>query len=381
MNHNNIPLSLYIHIPWCISKCPYCDFNSYQLTTPFPEQQYLTALIADLTNDLAKVANRQLVSIFLGGGTPSLLSSSGISQLLTTITTMLPIDKNLEITVEANPATLEHNSLLAYKAAGITRISLGAQSFQEAKLKALGRIHSSKDIFIAIEKILATGFNNFNLDLMYNLPHQTIADAIFDLETAIYCQPQHISWYELTIEANTPFAKKFIKQPDEDTSATIQQQGYLCLQQANFQRYEISAFAKPLAQCRHNLNYWEFGDYLGIGAGAHSKITNPSKQIIYRTQKKANPKAYLASTTSFIAKESCLSSQQLPVEFMLNALRLTQGFDIALFEKRTNLPLTYIDAILEKAVTKGLLTKSTTKITPTVLGSKFLNDLLQLFIL
>jgi oxygen-independent coproporphyrinogen-3 oxidase len=272
--------------------------------------------------------------------------------------------------------------LLSYKHAGITRISLGVQSFQDEKLKALGRIHSTKEIYSALEKIINVGFNSFNIDLIYNLPKQSLADAIFDLQTAISFSPKHISWYELTIEPKTLFARKNINQPSEETSLQIQEQGQALLQQAGFIQYEISAFAKPLYECLHNINYWQFGDYLGIGAGAHSKITDYVTGIIYRTIKKQAPRAYLNSKQNFIAKEEILSPKQIPLEFMLNALRLTNGFEKKkkLYQERTNLPLTNINVILEKASNLELLHLTSEKIIPTTLGNRFLNDLLQLFV-
>ena len=367
-------------MPWCIKKCPYCDFNSYQLTTTLPEQEYISSLIADLKNDLPKVPQRKLSSIFLGGGTPSLFSAQGLNQLLTTIDSIIAIEPTAEITLEANPSTLEQKYLLDYKQAGITRISLGAQSFQASKLQALGRIHSTKEIFAALDKINNAGFNSFNIDLMYNLPEQSITDAIFDLKTAISFAPKHISWYELTIEPKTLFAKAHINQPNEDISVQIQEQGQLLLQRSGLNQYEISAFAKPQYECLHNINYWKFGDYLGIGAGAHSKITDYNTRTIYRAIKKQAPQSYLNSRQNFIAEENFLTSQQIPLEFMLNALRLTNGFEKTLFQERTNLPLAKLNAILEKAINMGLLNITQEKIMPTTLGKRFLNDILQLFI-
>lgn len=379
-NDNTIPLSLYIHTPWCIKKCPYCDFNSYQLTTILPEQEYIAALLADLKHDLDKVQGRQLVSIFFGGGTPSLFSATSVSYLLENINLLIPFASKIEITLEVNPATIEQKHLLAYKQAGITRISLGAQSFQPQKLQALERIHSTSEIFSALEKIQQANFTAFNIDLMYGLPGQTVADALFDLTTAIACQPQHLSWYELTLEPGTAFYTSKIKLPTENVRLQMQEQGLNLLQQNNFTRYEISAFATAHHQCQHNLNYWEFGDYLGIGAGAHSKTTDLVTRQICRTAKKPSPKAYLADPNSFIAEANILAAKEIPFEFMLNTLRLPNGFNKALFQERTNLPLASINAMLEKAKNMGLLTITAQKIMPTPHGTMFLNDLLQLFI-
>lgn len=376
---NNIPFSIYIHMPWCLKKCPYCDFNSYPLLKALPEAEYTAALIKDLQNELPKMQNRSLASIFFGGGTPSLFSATSISNLLTVIDKSVPIANNLEITLEANPSTIEQKYLTSYKHAGITRISLGAQSFQDYKLKALGRIHTSREIFSSIEKIKQTDFSSFNVDLMYNLPNQDIDDALYDLQTALSFAPNHISWYELTIEPETPFAKMNIRQLNEDTSLQIQEQGQLFLQQAGLRQYEVSAYAKPQYECSHNLNYWEFGDYLGIGAGAHSKITDPTTNIIYRTIKIAMPESYLNNQQNFIAEHKVLTSSQIIMEFMLNALRLTEGFAKSLFQSRTNLPLETINAILEKAEADGLLIITSEKIIPTALGKRFLNNLVQLF--
>jgi oxygen-independent coproporphyrinogen-3 oxidase len=374
-----IPLSLYIHIPWCLKKCPYCDFNSYPLLATLPEQEYTTALITDLRNDLPKVSQKKISSIFFGGGTPSLFSAQSIERLLTTIDTMLPIDVNAEITLEVNPSTLEQKYLSAYKQAGITRISLGVQSFQDTKLQTLGRIHTTNETKSALEKIHDAAFTSLNIDLMHNLPGQNIDDALFDLQTAISFSPKHISWYELTIEPKTEFGKKLIKQLPEETCTQIQEQGLDLLQQAGFKQYEISAFALPTFECLHNLNYWQFGDYLGIGAGAHSKITNPFTKKIYRSIKQPFPQMYLNRRKSFTIKENILATQQIPVEFMLNVLRLTNGFTKNLFQERTNLSLSSIHAILKKASNMGLLNITPEKIIPTMLGHRFLNDLLQMF--
>jgi oxygen-independent coproporphyrinogen-3 oxidase len=375
-----IPLSLYIHLPWCLKKCPYCDFNSYQVANAIPEQEYLTALLADFTNDLNFVQDRQLSSIFFGGGTPSLFSAQWINTLLAKINSLVAFAQNIEITLEVNPATVEQKYLRDYKQAGITRISLGAQSFQDEKLQTIGRIHSSKEIFLAIEKIKQAAFSSFNIDLMFGLPEQTVSAAIADLQTAIACEPTHISWYELTIEPGTLFYKNKILLPDEDLCDQIQQQGTLLLQQAGFPQYEVSAFAKPPYECHHNINYWQFGDYLGIGAGAHGKITDLASYEICRTQKIKHPQAYLHGKQIFIETKTTLTTKQISLEFMLNTLRLTNGFPLALWQQRTNLPLANINAILEKAKDMNFIDITDNYLKPTLLGKKFLNEALQLFI-
>lgn len=380
-----LPLSLYIHLPWCVQKCPYCDFNSHVLQNNLPAQEYINALLADLTTDLPKIAGRNITSIFFGGGTPSLFLPKQIKLLLEQIQNIVPLQtKSIEITLEANPGTLEHSYLTDYVHAGINRISLGAQSFQDDKLQVLGRIHNSKHIGMAIAKLAACKFTNFNIDLMFGLPGQTQADAIYDLRTALSFKPAHMSWYQLTLEPNTTFYKRPPHLPDDDACWQMQQAGNALLQEHNYQQYEISAFAQSIAQrCQHNLNYWQFGDYLGIGAGAHSKITNIEQGCIKRFTKVKNPKTYLAATSnspSFIAEEIKLTPLQLPFEFMLNALRLTEGFSTDLFPSRTGLELNTIASMLKQAVAKGFITNENAQIQTTDLGKRFLNDVIQLFL-
>lgn len=409
-NYINIPLSLYIHTPWCIKKCPYCDFNSYKLNATLPEQEYIAALIADFANDICYVQGREIQTIFFGGGTPSLFSADAIYTLLHNLQGLVKFADDIEITLEANPATIEQKFLTAYKQAGITRISLGAQSFQNDKLKVLERIHTAKEILTAVEKVKQAKFKTFNIDLMYGLPAQTVDDAIYDLQTAIDCKPTHISWYELTLEPGTAFYNNNISLPAEDLRMHMQKQGIQLLADNGFERYEISAYAKPQHQCKHNLNYWQFGDYIGIGAGAHSKTTDLIANKIARRCKQKTPKEYLACNSistpapeltlglgqggelrfssvanhgeklaKFIVEEKILTAEELPFEFMLNALRLTQGFATNLFTTRTYLPTSNINAILKQAEQKGLLTLTAEKIIPTQLGALFLNDLVQLF--
>jgi len=287
-----LPLSLYIHIPWCIQKCPYCDFNSHALKEALPEDAYIQTLLRDLEEDLTLAQNRPLKSIFFGGGTPSLFSPKSIEKILTGVNAHLKFEPNIEITLEANPGTLEHKSFKAYKSAGINRVSLGAQSFQDEKLQALGRIHNAKNIANAINLIIEADLN-FNIDLMYGLPKQTIQDVLFDIRTALSFSPPHLSWYHLTIEPNTVFHHRPPPLPEHDTVYEMQTLGYQCLKDAGLKQYEVSAFAKPGFACQHNLNYWEFGDYLGIGAGAHSKITDLSTLEVKRFAKTRYPKSYL----------------------------------------------------------------------------------------
>ena len=345
-----------------------------------PEQEYISALAADLTNCIAAVQGREIQTIFFGGGTPSLFSAAAINTLLENISKLVNFSSNIEITLEANPATIEQKYLTAYKQAGITRVSIGAQSFQNDKLQVLERIHTSKEILLAVEKVQQAGFRSFNIDLMYGLPDQTLNDALYDLETAISCKPQHISWYELTLEPGTAFYANNIALPAEDLRLHMQEQGIARLDDAGFSRYEVSAYAQPGHQCRHNLNYWEFGDYLGIGAGAHAKSTNLITHDIYRSWKQKTPKEYLACKHNYVAEEKLLRQDELPFEFMLNALRLVNGFAKTLFTERTNLPNEKIDAILKQAEQRGLLQLSADRITPTKLGALFLNDVVQLFL-
>lgn len=404
-----IPLSLYIHLPWCIKKCPYCDFNSHQLQPQANANTfdfYIEALIADLTQSLPIIAGRSIQSIFFGGGTPSLFPAASIGKLLIQINNLTLLEDKAEITLEVNPGTLEHGNLRDYIDAGINRLSIGAQSFQDDKLQALGRIHSKQDITLALTKLKAMNFNNFNIDLMFGLPQQSVADALADLQQALQLQPAHISWYQLTLEPNTAFYHTSPQLPDEEQCWQIQQEGMQLLAANQFQQYEVSAFAQTAEQqSKHNLNYWTFGDYLGVGAGAHSKITDIPSGIIQRHSKIKHPRAYLAKYQSglndhggpnisnnpyalqqqhpqptFIATQEILVPQQIPFEFMLNALRLTEGFKKSLFTARTGLPLTTINATLDKAVELGLLVSGQHNITPTQFGKRFLNEIMQLFL-
>lgn len=374
-----IPLSLYIHIPWCVRKCPYCDFNSHSLQGKLPEQEYLDALLDDLKTDLPLVQNREIKSIFIGGGTPSLISPAGIEYLLTNTNTLLNFASNIEVTLEANPGTIEHHDFAEYKTAGINRVSLGAQSFNDQHLKILGRIHTSAEIIHAVEKLHTIDFRSFNIDLMHGLPNQTVEQAMLDLSTAIRLQAPHISWYQLTLEPNTVFYKYPPKLPSDELSWKIQTKGEALLAASGFEHYEVSAFAKAGHNCLHNLNYWSFGDYLGIGAGAHGKITDAVSGRITRTWKTRLPKDYLDPSKQYLAGNSTLNAAEIPAEYMLNQLRVNRPINLENFTATTGLPISSIVAILNTAETRGLVSLQDNLLTVTELGRRFLNDLLQLF--
>ncbi|MBI3222242.1 MAG: oxygen-independent coproporphyrinogen III oxidase-like protein [Nitrosomonadales bacterium] len=373
------PLSLYIHIPWCVRKCPYCDFNSHEARGTFPEQEYVAALIRDLELALPLIWGRKVYTVFFGGGTPSLLSGESIEQILRNVRMLLPLALDAEITLEANPGTVEADKFAAYRDAGVNRLSMGIQSFNDTHLQALGRIHSADEARRAIG-IAQQHFDNFNLDLMYALPNQTLEQALQDVQTALSFAPQHLSCYHLTLEPNTLFHRNPPALPDDELSSDMQQHIEQLLAASGYQHYETSAFAQPQRRAKHNLNYWKFGDYLGIGAGAHSKLSFPDK--IIRQVRYKQPQAYLQQ----VAKNAPLQSEQqvghgeLGFEFMLNALRLNEGFDSALFTERTSLPLIGIQRELAEAERRGLLTRDIQRIAPTQLGQRFLNDLLEIFL-
>ena len=375
-----IPLSLYIHIPWCIKKCPYCDFNSHQIQQELPEQLYIQALLKDLEQELAAIWGRRLESVFIGGGTPSVFSAEAIDQLLSGLRALLPMRPAMEITMEANPGTFEQKRFKAYREAGINRLSIGIQSFNPKHLKALGRIHNDEEAKNATLIAKQAGFDNFNLDLMFGLPQQSIAEALEDLQQAIDCQPTHISWYQLTLEPNTLFHHAPPPLPNDEILWEMQQQGQTILQQAGFEQYEVSAYARHQQRCRHNLNYWQFGDYVGIGAGAHGKITAPDGSI-QRYSKYRQPKQYMQQILSNNARSSTqqLKREEIPFEFMMNALRLKQGIERDLFTQRTHLELSIIRPQLEKAIQKGLLIKDKQRLATTVKGWNFLNNSIELF--
>ncbi|MGB6977214.1 MAG: radical SAM family heme chaperone HemW [Gammaproteobacteria bacterium] len=374
-----IPLALYIHLPWCVRKCPYCDFNSHALRQTLPEEAYVTALLRDLQQDLPYAQGRSITSIFFGGGTPSLFSPQALDCLLQALQKRLPLVEDVEITLEANPGTVEQQRFRGFRAVGINRISLGIQSFQDEKLRALGRIHGGQEAIKAVAAAQQAGFTNYNLDLMYGLPGQTVEDAVYDLATAMALQPTHLSWYQLTLEPNTLFYQQPPLLPDEETIWAIQQQGQQDLAAQNYFSYEVSAYGQPDYMCRHNCNYWQFGDYLGIGAGAHSKITDLKTREIKRFSKIKHPKDYL-SATNFIIETREVKPEELPLEFLMNALRLQQPVTRKLFEERTGLSYEILKPNLQKAVTKGLINWDEEKMIVTEQGKLFLNDLVGLFL-
>jgi oxygen-independent coproporphyrinogen-3 oxidase len=373
------PLSLYVHFPWCVKKCPYCDFNSHEVKNQFDESAYLSAVRADLEAALPLIWGRKIYTVFIGGGTPSLMSAAGLDRLLSDIRTLLPIDSAAEITMEANPGTFEAEKFKQYRVSGVNRLSIGIQSFNSKHLSALGRIHNGDEARRAIA-IAQENFENFNLDLMFALPGQSLQESIADLQTALSFDPNHLSLYHLTLEPNTYFAKFPPAIPDDDLSAEMQEQIQVSMADAGYQHYEVSAFAKPNHASRHNLNYWNFGDYLGVGAGAHSKLSFPNR--IIRQVRHKQPKAYMeaASLGNAIQESHEITKDALPFEFMLNALRLNQGFDTGLFYERTGLLINSIEGVLNQAETRGLIERDHLRIQPTELGRRFLNDLQELFL-
>jgi len=380
--HAPPPLALYIHFPWCLRKCPYCDFNSHAVTGPLPEQRYLAALLADLEQELPAVAGRPVTSIFIGGGTPSLLSGDGVVWLLAALRNRLPLPPDIEITLEANPGTVDRTRFTDYRAAGINRLSLGVQSFNDQLLSRIGRIHTGSEAQVAVEAAQAAGFTNLNLDLMFGLPDQSPREAAADLTQALALEPTHLSRYQLTLEPHTPFHHRPPPLPDEEALWRMQEAGEAQLVASGYAHYEVSAFARAGGRCRHNLNYWRFGDYLGIGPGAHGKVTDPAANRITRNWKVRSPDAYLAAaaTPRRLAGTRTLSPEDAAFEFMLNALRLTEGFETSLFTDRTGLPLGTVTAPLERARARGLIEWDRHSIRPTAAGCNFLNELLQLFI-
>ena len=373
------PLALYVHWPWCVKKCPYCDFNSHESRSEPDEAAYLAALIADLEAALPKIWNRPVSSIFIGGGTPSLMRGETAEMLLAAIRMRLPLHPDAEITLEANPGTAEAAKFAAFRAAGVTRLSIGVQSFDDTKLAALGRIHDGAEARRAIDLALQN-FERVNLDLMYALPQQTLDEAGHDVRIAVDTGVSHISAYHLTLEPNTPFHHAPPPLPDDDLAADMQDMVEACLAAAGFEHYETSAFAKPGQRCRHNLNYWSFGDYLGIGAGAHSKLSN--HEAIWREARHRNPRAYLAGAArgDFISTVQNITRDDLPGEFMMNALRLNDGFPLGLFAERTGLPLVAIEKSALAARREGLLETAEGRMRPTARGRRFLNRLLAEFL-
>ncbi|WP_407331387.1 radical SAM family heme chaperone HemW [Enterovibrio sp. 27052020O] len=377
-----IPLSLYVHIPWCVQKCPYCDFNSHTLKGEIPEQDYISALLDDLHKDLVRfdgVSGRHLHSIFIGGGTPSLMSPQEISRLLNGIDALIPFKEDIEITMEANPGTVEADKFIAYQSVGVNRISIGVQSFDNAKLARLGRIHGSEEAKRAAKLAHEAGLNSFNLDLMHGLPDQTLQSALSDLKQAIELDPPHLSWYQLTIEPNTQYYSKPPVLPDDDDLWDIFEQGHQLLTDAGYVQYETSGYSKPGYQCQHNLNYWRFGDYLGIGCGAHGKITS-STNTIQRTVKVKHPRGYLDTEKEYLSELHIVEADEMPFEFFMNRFRLVEPCPKADFFARTGLSLDVIATPIEKAIEQGLLSETDTHWQVTAKGRLFLNDLLSVFI-
>jgi putative oxygen-independent coproporphyrinogen III oxidase len=370
------PLALYVHIPWCVRKCPYCDFNSHERSGELPEREYVAKLVADLEAMLPSVWGRRLGSVFIGGGTPSLFSPEAIDELLAAVRARLPLEPGAEVTLEANPGTVEAARFAGFRAAGVNRISLGVQSFDDRKLSALGRIHSALEARRGIDAALAS-FDNVNVDLMYGLPGQSLEAAEQDVREGIASGVPHLSAYQLTIEPNTVFYSHPPKLPAHDLAADMQRAVEGTLADAGFEHYETSAFARPGRRCRHNLNYWEFGDYLGIGAGAHGKVSFPDR--VTRHERIKQPMQYLKSEVT-LAAERTVPAGELPFEFMLNALRLVEGFPVALFHERTGLPLISVQKKLDQAERDGLLECDWQRLRPSERGRLFLNELLERFL-
>jgi putative oxygen-independent coproporphyrinogen III oxidase len=390
------PLSLYVHLPWCVRKCPYCDFNSFEAATGFPEQDYIAALMADLEQSLPLIWGRRIQTVFFGGGTPSLFSPSGIDAILEGVRARLPLAPFAEITLEANPGTVEAEKFRGFREAGINRLSLGIQSFNPRHLAALGRIHDDREARRAVEAARKC-FDNLNLDLIYALPRQTPEEALADVATALGFAPDHLSAYHLTLEPGTAFHRQPPPVPDDDTAYAMQEAIAESLEDAGYRHYETSAYARPGKECRHNLNYWRFGDYLGIGAGAHGKLTLPPREgglggradesatvtpRILRQARHRSPAIYMekAGTGNAVEQERRVETVDLPFEFLMNGLRLADGFTVATFEERTGLAISAIAAELEQAVAAGLLETTAVGYRPTRRGRDFLNDLLELFL-
>ncbi len=384
-NNAVLPLSLYIHIPWCIRKCPYCDFNSHAVKEGIPEADYVKALLEDLDENLANPERqpslvRPLHSIFFGGGTPSLFSAQALTAILEGVQKRFSVPADTEITLEANPGTVEAERFKEYRSLGINRLSLGIQSLQDSQLKKLGRIHDREAAIRAVKTAQDGGFENLNLDLMYGLPQQNQAEALNDLEAALALGSAHLSWYQLTIEPNTAFYHTRPPLPADELIWEMQTEGQSLLQAQGFAQYEVSAYSRADRQCQHNLNYWQFGDYLGIGAGAHSKLSHFAGAGITRHWQVKNPRDYLDRQKKKTAEARPVSAKDLPLEFMLNALRLKEGLPLSYFEERTGLHVSVIEPLLMKAWSQGLLVNDCQLLKPTELGQRFLNDLTALFL-
>ncbi len=386
----DLPLSLYVHMPWCVRKCPYCDFNSHQLKSAAPDSGYIDALIRDFESELPRVHGRRIETIFFGGGTPSLFQPDDFSRLLGALRQRAAFAPDAEITLEANPGTIERGRFLGYREAGINRVSLGAQTFGARALEKLGRIHSADDTHRAVAELRAARLDNFNLDLMYALPGQSLEEAVQDVKTACALEPAHISYYQLTLEPGTVFHSKPPPLPDEDLAWQMQAAGQHLLAEAEYVQYEVSAYAREGRRCRHNLNYWRFGDYLGLGAGAHGKLTLELPQRILRTIKPKQPRDYLEQMRvqgapglgpAPIGESGFIAAADLPFEFMLNALRLNEGFSLEDYRRRTGLPADSLGIPLAEARAKGLLeARGEAAWRPTELGRRFLNDLQASFL-
>ena len=375
------PLALYIHLPWCVRKCPYCDFNSHQAPDTLPETEYVDALLRDLEQELPLIWGRPIVSIFFGGGTPSLFSAETLDRLFSGLRARLKLLPDIEITLEANPGTVEAGRFREFRALGINRLSIGVQSFQDEQLAALGRIHGGREAIAAAEAAHAAGFTDFNLDLMHGLPRQTVASGMADVRQAIALAPTHISYYQLTLEPNTLFHARPPTLPNDELLADIEEAGQTLLAEAGYAQYEVSAYARDGFRCAHNLNYWEFGDYVGIGAGAHGKLTLPAEQRILRRARVKNPRDYQALAGSAAAyEEEAPPPREAAFEFMLNALRLKEGFAPHLFQERAGIPLGLINEQLQQAEGQGLLEWGLQRVAPTPHGWRYLNDLMQCFL-
>jgi oxygen-independent coproporphyrinogen-3 oxidase len=373
------PLTLYIHIPWCVRKCPYCDFNSHEVKEAIPEQAYVDALIADLEQDLPLVWGRTVEAIFIGGGTPSLFSPASIDRLLGAVRARVPLSPGAEITLEANPGTVDQERFRGFREAGVNRLSLGIQSFQPGLLEGIGRIHDDRQALAAVYAAQDAGFDKLNIDLMFGLPGQDIDTALADLRAAIALQPAHLSWYELTLEPNTWFYRHPPARADEETLWDMQQAGVALLRAAGYERYEVSAYARPGRQCRHNLNYWRFGDYLGIGAGAHAKLTDAARQTVTRYAKTRHPRSYLetAQRRERLYSATPLTAADAVLEFAMNALRLDAGFTADGFREATGLPISAAAKPLDESIGRGLLERVEGVIRCTALGRRHLDELLQ----
>ena len=375
------PLSLYVHLPWCVRKCPYCDFNSYATRGALPEGRYVAAVLRDLETEAPFAQGRSLATVFIGGGTPSLFSAEAIDELLGGIHARVPLAPDAEVTLEANPGAVEAERFAGFRRAGVNRLSIGLQSLRDTQLQALGRVHDSADALRAVATARTAGFDNINVDLMYGLPGDDVAGAVADLTTAIELRPTHVSWYQLALEPGTAFHRQPPELPAEDLVLDIEAAGREVLGRHGFQRYEISAYARAGHRCAHNLNYWQFGDYLGVGAGAHGKITLPGEDSVLRRAKTRNPRTYLevAGAVEAVTVTPVDSPHARVVEFMMNALRLPEGFDAELFEQRTGQPAATVAAALQAAAARGWLTTDSGTIKPTPSGLQMLNALLTLF--